>query len=319
LIHLVRCGDEVFLSNSASGIERFNVRTAARGKPIEPGRLMALSLAADCPARTLYALSLPARGEQHMAVVAFDVASGRQIRRIDLPTQFLAHGTGHVVDGAVYFGGMWVAPPEPARRYQSPPPAAYYRDKKLALRISLDDGIATPVVDPYEQRCPGAGACIRSVVAPFAGGWLVAQPFARQVAVLDKELHVVRTFDASSPLMQSNGVSIPSNDSAEPMLRWAARNSSINAVYAYASGDIALVHSVVDLPEGWTFGQPAQFRAWMNVHDASGKQLITDLALPELPIGHDDDSIYVADYGPSRRTGSHDAVTIVRIPVRSQR
>jgi hypothetical protein len=53
----------------------------------------------------------------------------------------------------------------------------------------------------------------------------------------------------------------------------------------------------------------------MNVYDAGGRGIVSDVRLPELPIGQDDTHIYVADYGPDRRTGAYEQVRILQVAV----
>ena len=95
---------------------------------------------------------------------------------------------------------------------------------------------------------------------------------------------------------------------------WGLTNSILSDVYAF--GDhIAVVHRVVasmwDDPASYR-GVDCAFGVFMNVFDAGGRGLVADLSLPDLPVGRDDDLLYVVDYGPAGR-GSVDGVDSIRL------
>jgi hypothetical protein len=144
--------------------------------------------------------------------------------------------------------------------------------------------------------------------------WIVTQPTAPRIGLYDDARRLVRTLEISSLGFRRDGARVPIAAGAEEGLRWSAVNSLVHAAYA-VNGAIAVVHYLVDLPQGWTFGQQVQFKVAMNVYRDDGRVLAADVPLPELTIGQDDTHLYVADYGPGRRGGDHERVSILRVAV----
>ena len=53
--------------------------------------------------------------------------------------------------------------------------------------------------------------------------------------------------------------------------------------------------------------------ARINVLTTDGQPLHVDLPVPELPVGSDQEALYVVDYGPRGREGAHETVTVLRV------
>jgi hypothetical protein len=78
---------------------------------------------------------------------------------------------------------------------------------------------------------------------------------------------------------------------------------------------LVVVHYLLDVPSGWKMGgvQRPQFKARINVLTTDGTPLGVDLPVPELPVGSDQEALYVVDYGPRGREGAHETVTVLRV------
>jgi hypothetical protein len=78
---------------------------------------------------------------------------------------------------------------------------------------------------------------------------------------------------------------------------------------------VVVAHYLLDLPKDWNMGQSAlpQFKARINLLSAEGDPLNVDIAVPEMPVGSDNEALYAVDYGPNGREGAHESVTVLRI------
>jgi hypothetical protein len=98
------------------------------------------------------------------------------------------------------------------------------------------------------------------------------------------------------------------------MVAWNEQNSVIRGVFSFGRR-IATIHTY-NRTRDWQPGRPTDFDVFMNLHAIDGTGLVSDLKLPGLPIGRDDRSLYIVDYGAGgRQPLSHEAVTLVRVPV----
>jgi hypothetical protein len=95
-----------------------------------------------------------------------------------------------------------------------------------------------------------------------------------------------------------------------------ARLNHPHIVRVFAFGEtIATVHSH-NRTHDWKPGQQTDFDVFMNLHTLDGRGVVCDIGLPGLPVGRDDTSLYVVDYGASgRRRFGTEPVTLVRVPV----
>ena len=58
-----------------------------------------------------------------------------------------------------------------------------------------------------------------------------------------------------------------------------------------------------------------EFAVYMNLHTAGGEGLVSDIRLPDLPVGRDGGHLLVIDYGEAGRWGDGDRVDLLRIPM----
>jgi hypothetical protein len=317
---LVRCGDMAFITDvRAQRILRLNLRTGVQ----EPGwsvDVPPFAIGADCGRDRLF---VAGGGSRAMAAFEIDARTGTKGRQYRLPATLFPQGGLSVVDAGgahVIVGGVALRDgQDTAERLGNMTIDRFYSDKTIAARVALDSGAVTPAFQPFHPGCSGgAGTCMRATFTPnraAGAGWIVTQPTSASVGLYDDGRALVRTLDVRSPLFRRTGPAIPTSSAAEPEVRWAAENSLVHRAYSFPDGSIAVVHSLMELPKGWSFGLPIQFQAWMNVYDAGGRGIVSDVRLPELPIGQDDTHIYVADYGPDRRTGAYEQVRILQVAV----
>jgi hypothetical protein len=53
----------------------------------------------------------------------------------------------------------------------------------------------------------------------------------------------------------------------------------------------------------------------MNLHRLDGSPIALDIPLPDLPIGRDEDHLYVVDYGTKGRNEPSDRVVLLSYPI----
>jgi hypothetical protein len=226
----------------------------------------------------------------------------------------------HLDAGRLYLGT--VALSDAGEQLLKRPASSFFTGVHLGTWVSLAAEATATLFPAYDLTCPAAGGCLETSLDTFSTPrrrWVIAQSASQEVGVYNAEGSLERTIRIGSRLFQRKGAGLAPSDSAEAMLRWSQANSRIYAAYAFAPDTIAVVHMKVVLPEGWAFGQMVQRQAWMNLYTLDGEGLISDIALPDLPLGHDDRAIYVADYGKTGRQSATDRMHIVRIPLRTDR
>jgi hypothetical protein len=100
-------------------------------------------------------------------------------------------------------------------------------------------------------------------------------------------------------------------------MRWLSENSTIYGVYAFDVGT-AVVHYRPILPPGYHVGERTAFSVFMNTYRWDGTPIRLDVPLSEFPVGHDDTSLYIIDYGPELRREGALNLRLVQIPMDSQ-
>ena len=315
----VRCGETLLLADSNGGIRTMDLQTSETG-PTLAADALAMSIAADCDQRIVYALG-PSRTNagqgRGMVLRGFDMISGTERVTLALATTMMPAIVGTVSGGVFVTGGLWM--PTPVASYEHPPAPLFYRDKKIGIRVRLADGHAEPAFDPYDMACRGGGRCVGGSLLPLASPaparWLASQPASREIALYDEQRRLLRRIDISSPLFKQDGRSIEVTD-AEASMHWSTSNSLVKV--AVPIGDhLVTIHTVVRLPAHYVFGQSVDFDWWMNVHSIEGQKLVSDIAIPGWPVGRDDDAIYAVDYGSAGRHSAPDSVKVLRMPVQA--
>jgi hypothetical protein len=223
-----------------------------------------------------------------------------------------------VIDDTFVIGGTWM--PTPQGPYAHPPASAFYRDKKVGFAVELATGESEPTIDPYDMACRGGGRCMGGSLLPVTAHptvkWVASQPASREIALYDVKRTLVGRIDISSPLFKSDGTSVEVMDAAASV-RWSASNSIVRMAVPFGGNVVATVHSLTKLPDNYVFGQSAEFDWWMNLHSLDGRKLVSDIALPGMPIGWDGDGLYAVDYGQAGRHSTPESVEILRVPLRA--
>jgi hypothetical protein len=275
-----------------------------RGELIEPR-----AIAADCSGDRLYVI------DWH-AVVVYRISDGAFVRTYTLPPGVSIRGrfaTATQDHQELYVSALW----EPTRDFsRTYPQEALFKGAKLGLRLSLNDGRTEPLVRAFELGCRGyADGCWKSSVAVSESAegrrWVVSQGPSQNLLVYGPSTRDRRMVNVSSPLFKSDGRPLERGAGREAQLAWSADNSDIEGVMVF--GDtITTIHSHIDSSKSRGEGL-AQFAVFMNLHSMDGVPLVSDIGLPDFPLGCDQDSLYVVDYGEGGRRAEVRAMDIVRI------
>ena len=309
---IVRCGDILYLADVATRIHRLNMSSGRTESPIDDSTLMPMALAADCERSRIWAVSPNSRGPG-LRAVAFESGSGSPIRELNIPVPCFP--TSATVSGdALFIGGECIeGAVEP--RSTRPPAASYYANKRIGVRVSLTSGETRTGLVPFEMSCDGAGACVGGTVARFGEGWIASLPVSSRIGVYSREGELTGTIPVGSPgALARDGSRLADAASSEQRVKWSTGNSLIHGVFVMEK-DLVVVHYLLDVPLGWKMGElrRPQFKARINVLTTNGSPIHVDVVVPELPVGNDQEALYVVDYGPKGREGAHEAVTVLRV------
>jgi hypothetical protein len=66
----------------------------------------------------------------------------------------------------------------------------------------------------------------------------------------------------------------------------------------------------------WQLGQQLAFTVLMNSYTPDGRLVRADVPLPDLPVGHDADGVWVMDYGSAGRTNRVTSLILAKVRVR---
>lgn len=309
---IVRCGDILYLADTASRIHRLNMSSGRVESAIDDSTLMPMALAADCDRDRVWAISPKPRGHG-LRAVAFDLASGSPTRELNIPVPCFP--TSATVSADVLFVGGECIEGAIDQRSIRPPAASYYANKRIGVRVSLTSSETRSGLVPFEMSCDGAGACVGGTVAPFGDRWIASLPVSSQIGVYSQDGELTGTIPVGSPgATARDGSPLGGSASSEQRVNWSTSNSLIHGAFVTAN-HLVVVHYLLDVPPGWKMGEVRrpQFKARINVLATDGKPLHVDLPLPELPVGNDQEALYLVDYGPKGREGAHETVTVLRV------
>ena len=311
---IARCGDTAWVSEfHRSRITRLDLlqptqtgdRLVAEGDRVLH---MPSGLAADCQQQVLHVVE-----RDPMGVASVDAKSGKLLGRVapaerdSVDDPVLMSGRDLVVGGL-----SWSA----AVRSDHTSAERFYGDAKIGYRIDPASRALRPLLEPYERSCRAWGACgmasMDSVVADPRVAFVAALPTSRRVGLYSAAPELVRTFDVGSPLFVSDGRSLGPSDARTSTL-WGRTNSEIHRVFAFGQV-IATIHATNDIPADWNFQSP-RFKVLMNLHQLDGSPIALDIPLPDLPIGRDEDHLYVVDYGAKGRNEPSDRVVLLSYPI----
>lgn len=316
ILSVARCGNDVFLSDTQNRISRIDAT-----KPNTRLQLFASdqqgigrpgALAVDCRRGRLHVVNTGPR-----TVVTFDIASGKVRGTQPFKRELYEVHSAEVLDGDVLaISGLWNADesaPLPKRESNT-----FFASAWIGQRVSLATGAVEAGLAPYETRCPAAGSCTIASLDRIRGGkgetWIAAHGTASSVALYDANGKRTNLIEVRSPKFVRDSAELPVATPASVYAQWQSRNSLIRYVFSFADR-IATVHTLTSLPPGWKFGEPTQQAVFMNVHAIDGTPLVSDVRLPDFPVGRDDTHLYVVDYGAGGRRNGGERATLVRIPI----
>ena len=310
VLSVVRCGPVVYLATQESKIRPVDI-VRQRPLPVLDVDVLPMALAADCNRRLLYAVSPVRRGAARTIVAAIDANTGTIVQQHDVP-HMLMRNAEFVPPSTLYVAG--VIHGDPAALFRRTAATDFFRNTHLGVRLTLDTGVVEPMLEPYDNECIGAGACLDVSMVPSGSGWLASQPTSTRIAVYERAGARPQLVDITTAGFVRSGTTLAPDADAETRVRWHASNSTIDRVFRFPH-HIAVVHVRPRLESGWIFGQQLNFVALMNVYTLSGELVKSDIPLPDLAVGQDDEGVFVVDYGERGRAGDKMNVTLVRIAV----
>ena len=313
IMSVARCGSMLYVADTDSRIHRIDTATGQLATPLADGSMMPLALAADCQRNRVWAVSPLPRG-RGLRVIPFDTETRTQAKEMSISTPCFPT-TAVVSDDVLFVGGECIVG-EIGERYVQPEAASYYADKRIGVRLSVTSGKSQDGLTPYETECHGGGACVGGSIDAAGGNWIASLRSSARVGVYNGDGTLARTIPVSSPAFVTDGTRLPANASSEQSVGWGTRNSQIGRAFVIGN-HLVVAHYVTVVPPGWKMGGPdrPQFKVMMNVMTTDGQPVHVDVALPELPVGRDDDALYVIDYGPAGRQGAHESVTVLKVAV----
>jgi hypothetical protein len=300
---IARCGDTGFLVDVATAtVYRVDLRSGTVRGQIGKGEfLQPAAIAADCEADRLYVVDF-------RAVVAYRVSDSAMVRKYTLPAHtFSFHGMATLDDRRqALFLSVFLAPSD----HNMNPLESKWADIKLGLRLSLDDGKVVPLIAPFELGCRNICCGCKQVSVAVAGGAndgriVVSQGQSHDVQVSRPDGTDALLVDITSPLFWSDA---SDGTNAGTPSAWGAKNSYVDSVVVFKE-TIATAHVLERLPKNGAGG--GRFVVLMNLHSLRGEPLACDIALPGIPMGHDRESLYIAD--DAGKSSNPREVDIVRI------
>jgi hypothetical protein len=218
----------------------------------------------------------------------------------------------------LYIGGLWNA--DTQRQLPSRDIASFFESTWIGEKLSVASGDVESGLSPYETRCMAAGACTYADLDRIRGAasaaWVGAQGISTRIALYDTRGHRTGTYDVTSPRFLRDGTEMPVATSPGITERWKARNSIIRRVFAI-DRHLVTIHTLTKIGPHWKFGEQPQFSVFMNIHTLDGAGVVSDVKLPDVPIGRDETCLYTVDYGAGGRRDRAERVKLVQIPIKA--
>ena len=316
LTSVARCGSQIFVSDGGNYVYRLDADASPSMLHLLAGDEQGIgrpsALAADCDRGRVHVVNTGPR-----TVVSLDTKSGAVVQTVPFRRELYEARSARLVEpDTLYIGGLWNA--DPARGLPARDNASFFETTWIGEKLSLASGTVEPGLPPHETRCPAASACtfadLDRIRGRAAAAWVASQGTGSRVALYDAGGNRTGTIDVSSPKFLRDGTELPVASKVETIERWKGRNSIIRRVFAVGDS-VVTVHTLTDIPPDWKPGEQAQFQIFMNLHRLDGTGLVSDIKLPDLPIGRDETSVYVVDYGSGGRQSGAERMTLMRIPI----
>jgi hypothetical protein len=312
-----RCGRQLFLGDTQTHVFRVDanqpVSTLAPFAGENRGIGRPRGLLADCARRQLHV-----NNSGPKTIVTLDLESGAALSSRPYQPDLYPASSAMVLAApdTLMIAGLWNSNtklPLPNREA-----ATFFEQTSIGQRVSLSSGAVSPGLAPYETKCPAAGACQTSdfdaIGEGTPRGWIASLGISTKVALYDAKGTRTSTIDVTSPRFKRDGTEMPVKSRVEDYERWRSRNSVIRRVFSIGRYFV-VVHSITVIGPKWVFGEIPQLEVFMNIYGADGTPLVSDVRLPDQPIGRDATHLYAIDYGPDGRGQSSERVRLVRIPV----
>ena len=318
---IARCDDEVFLVDvHESVVHRFILstgRSVGHVGPLDTGGSTLrypTAIAADCAGGHLYVVDIT-------GVLVFDLATGELKRRFPKPPGFVVStGVSPVFDSrtsSLYVSGLWTPMPQP--KWLSRNLYGMFERDHLGYRLDLLTGDTSQLFPSIERNCWTFSSHCLSVALDRVNdqtdlAWLAAQGLSLRIGLFHASYKMIGTIDVRSPMFLRDGRRLLNRAPLARQMALQETNSVIRQVYSL--GDvIAVVHSS-NRTRNWRKGLPMDFEVFMNLYSADGSGLVSDIRLPNLPVGHDASNVYVLDYGPNgRRHAGSLPLTLMRLDI----
>lgn len=221
----------------------------------------------------------------------------------------------------MFVAGLWASSAEQWLHIQNASQDRVLEGMRLGGALTLADGMFAPLLSgPIDEACFALpAACLRVVfdrIADVPHPWLVAQGGATAVGLYGDDGKLVRTMNIRSPRFLRDGSRARVDGRATTLeaMTWGETNSTVWASHAFGEV-VATVHGYAATRD--TGREPVQFAVFMNLHAYDGTPLVSDIRLPELPVGRDDSHLLFIDWGPAGRRAAFDEVDLVRVPVQA--
>jgi hypothetical protein len=309
------CGDEVFLLDPKfRTVHRVSLSSGAEIERIGDATLFAypFSIAASCDDHELYI-------SDHSGLIVIDMRTGQAGPRFPRPQTFsnsIGTATFDAVTHHLFVPGVWA---QREKDWLFNGLQQMFVDDWLGRDIDVRTGASSPLVPPLERGCFTASPLCLSVTldrAPTTSGvaWIIAHQISTKVGLFDAHRRLLRTADIRSPLFGEDGRRVPRRTTLEEEVAWHENNSIIQSVWAFEHAFV-IVHSR-QRTRHWKLGGQTDFDVFVNVFGYDGRAIVSDAALPDLPVARDADSLYTISYGPGGRHVTSDRrLEIARFPL----
>jgi hypothetical protein len=242
----------------------------------------------------------------------FDRSSGAPLRRLPRARevgaalgQGLPDGDDFVVLPAIRFADM--------NSLDTRGPAL--RGAALGYRqhVAREDP-GTSMLALLTDECRSPSSCTRVGLDRISGpeaGWVGCQAASHEVGIYSTTGALVRRIDVRSPRFLQDGSTVRADADVADGITWAQRNSSVFWCGAFLEY-VATAHFTFEAGT-WSPGVAMTPKAFLNVHHIDGTPVVADLALSDLPVAKDHDSIYVVVYGSARSSAGERRLELQRI------
>ena len=272
-----------------------------------PGEwLQAMTLATDCDAGVLYIV-----GYRHVVVLGLD--RGEYRATIPRPASFEPNASrAGVFQGDLVVPGLWNMK------------GVYdFSDMQLGWTVPVERVLrspsgptGSPIAAPLEPECHGSGyICRKTHLERFedsgAWYWAVSQGSSMRVEMLDSGSTRIRSIDVRSSRFTRDGGRVSRNATREESTNWGTTNSAVSDLFVW-DDVLGVIHSL-HANAMTSRDDVVQFDVFLNLLSLTGERLVSDIRLPDLPIGRSGEYIYFLDYGPAGRRTDFDQVDVRRL------